>query len=102
MVSCAYRYLLRSKDAGIGICVLPYVSSLVDFTGSLLRFAKDHGLKVEYFRLYHGHMWDQTMKRDNGLGMSFHLFGRLIELVSFRRIAAEITDFVIVLRQTSP
>jgi SAM-dependent methyltransferase len=99
----AYRYLLGDKNAGRpGFGPFPTVLRWSISPASLLRFAQDRGLATEYLQLYRGRMWDRALKRNRALGIGCYLVGRLIELLSFGRITAATTDFVMVLRKPSP
>lgn len=93
-----YRSLLGNKDAGKpGFGPFPAYLRWSISPSSMVRFAKDHGLTIEYFQLYHGRMWDRIIRKSRILGKSYYLFGRIVELLSFGRITAEMTDFMMVL-----
>jgi len=98
----AYRYLVGNKDAGKpGHGPFPTFLRWSISPDRLRRFATDSGLKVEYFHQYHAPMWDQIIESKKAFGISFRLLERIIEILSFGRITAEITDFVMVLRKSA-
>jgi 2-polyprenyl-3-methyl-5-hydroxy-6-metoxy-1,4-benzoquinol methylase len=99
-----YRHLLGHKDAGKPGC-LPFPTYLRWSISpkSLLRFAKDRGLIVEHVCLYNGMYgegpWDSVLNRNKVMAVGSRLLEKLVEIFSFGRIHAGITDFVIVFRQ---
>ena len=66
---------------------------------SIRKFAVDHGMIVEYFRIYESPMHRLFGQRNRRLGLVWHYLSRIVQVLSINRISADLTDYIILLRK---
>ena len=63
------------------------------------RFAHDHGLIVEFLKVYESEMHQVFRQRNRLLGVMWKAIGTVVRTISVGRIAADLSDCMIVLRK---
>jgi len=66
---------------------------------ALKQFASERGLIVEYFCVYESEMHHLFKERHRTLGVVWSGLGRVVQALSFNRVVADLTDYIILLRK---
>ncbi len=94
------RHLFGERDAGKDDNgPFPTFLKSAIAPAAIKQFARERGLGVEFFCLYESEMHQVFKERHSTLGVVWSALGRLTQLLTFNRLAADLTDCIILLRK---
>jgi SAM-dependent methyltransferase len=94
------RYLFGEKEAGKDESY-PFPTFLRRSIApeAIKRFARERGLIIEYFHIYESQMHHEFKETHRTLGIVWGGVAHVVQALSLNRIAADLTDYIILLRK---